>query len=139
MSDFSWSPLHSFRQLDDGNARGSDQLAILGHAVRNGNAVAQIGVRLTFPPDHAFDIAGFDEARFDKDLTCGANGFVLTCGASTNPDVLRRELNHESSSLVEDSFRSCDQASAGIGSVIGRLRKKSTPAVTIVPAMIAIP
>ena len=105
----------------------------------NGNAIAQIRVGLAFPADHAFDIAGFDEARFDKDLTCRANGFVLASGASTDPDVLRRELNHGVEFSGGGFVSIVDQARAGIGSVIGRLRKKSTPAVTTVPAMIAIP
>ena len=66
--DFSRSPLHSLRQLNDGDARRTDEFAILCHSVRNRNPVAQIGVRLAFPPDHAFDVARLDEARFDQGL-----------------------------------------------------------------------
>ena len=98
---FPRSPFDSLGQLDNGDACRTDQLPVLCHSVWDGNAVAQIGVRLPFTPDHALDVAGLDEARFHQHLTGSANGFVLVRGASTDPNVLRGELNHG----VE--FRTC--------------------------------
>ncbi len=96
MRHLSRSPLDSLGQLDDGDAGRTDQLTVLRHSVRDGNAVTQIGVRLPFSPDHALDVAGLDEARFYQHLAGSANGFVLVRGASTDPNVLRGELNHGS-------------------------------------------
>ena len=104
MRDFSRSPFDSLGQLDDGDARRADQFAILCHSVRDRNPVAQIGVRLAFPPDHAFDVTGLDEARFYQDLTGRTNGFVLIRGACTDSNVLRRELNHGSNFFGTNDF-----------------------------------
>ena len=94
MRNLTRSPFDPFGQLDHRDASRADQLAVFGHTVRNGNAITEIGVRLTFTPDHALDVTGLDAARVYQHLAGSANGFVLVRGASTESNVLCGELNH---------------------------------------------
>ena len=61
------------------------------------------------------------------DLAGSTNGFVLVGGASTDPDVLRGELNHgvefRTCFWVTNDVEEWNQAKAGMGSASGRLRK----------------
>ncbi len=62
-------PLHAVRHLQHRHARVLDQSAVLGHAVRDGDAVAEIGVGHLLAGQQAVHIAGLDEARVDEQLT----------------------------------------------------------------------
>jgi len=44
----------------------ADQLAIFGHAMRNRDSVAEVGVGLEFAPEHALNVAGRDVAAIDQ-------------------------------------------------------------------------
>ena len=92
--NLAWPPLDSLRKLNHGNSRCADQLAVLGHAVRNRDSVTEVGIGLPFATDHALDVARLDIARFYENLSGSSNGFVLVRGARTDPNVLRGELNH---------------------------------------------
>ena len=63
-------PFNAVRHLHDRDAGAMDQLAVLLHAVRNRDPVAEIGVRLLLSAKHALDVSGRDVAGFDR--TCPA-------------------------------------------------------------------
>ena len=87
-------PLDARGELRDRDGGLSNQLAVLPEAVGDGDAVAEIGVRLKLAAEHALDVGGGDVAAFDEQTPGGANRLFFILGARAEPYVPRVELNH---------------------------------------------
>lgn len=70
-------PLHACRDLEHRHAGLFDQVAVLGHPVRDGDAVAEEGVRHLLAGQQAVHVAGLDEPGIDQDLADLADGVGL--------------------------------------------------------------
>src|SRR5712691_1876668 len=87
-------PFHAVRHLDNRNTRLMNQLPVFLHAVRNGNAVAEVSVRLLFPAEHALDVARGDIAGLDQDAAGRADRFFFVFRADAKANTGRSELDH---------------------------------------------
>lgn len=54
------APGDALRELQHGDTGLADEVAGVGRAVRDGDAAAQVGVRLTFTGEHAAQVGGVD-------------------------------------------------------------------------------
>ena len=82
-------PIDAVRHLQHGDGGFLDEVAALRCAVRDGDAVAEVGVFLRFAREHAFDVFRRDFAVFSKqgrDLADGVR-FVPGSGAETDEGV----------------------------------------------------
>ena len=80
-------PLQPVRKLQHRNARLADQVAVLAHAVRNGDAVAEKRVGHGFAAQEAVDIGGIDAAGVGQQLAGSADGAFLVGGALLQTDA----------------------------------------------------
>src|SRR3954454_11405518 len=74
MRDLAGIPLDPVPHLQDGEAVATDHVAVLAHAVRDGDGMAEEGVRRLLPPAHAAGIAGLDAAGGSEELARLGNG-----------------------------------------------------------------
>jgi hypothetical protein len=66
-------PEHPLRHLQHGEPAPADQVPVLDHAMRDDDAVPEIGVRHGFPPQHALAVGGIDAAGGHQKLRRLAN------------------------------------------------------------------
>ena len=86
---FAVFPINAARHLQHGDGGFLDEVTALRCAVRDGDAVAKVGIFLGFTREHAVHIGGLDFAVFSKqgrDLADGVR-FVLGGGAETDEGV----------------------------------------------------
>ena len=69
-----------------------DQLAVFLHPMRNGDAVAEVGVCLALAAEHALDISRRDMAGVNEHLAGSPDGFFLAPGAHAEADVFGESL-----------------------------------------------
>ena len=80
-------PRDASRYLHHGDARAADQLAVLRHAMRDGDAVAEIGVGLLLAAEHAVDVARCNVAVGRQQRPDLADGVFLVPGLGAEADV----------------------------------------------------
>ena len=84
-----FAPGDALRELEHLHAGFQHQIAGIGGAVRNGDAVAQIGGRLQFALQHAVHVTGADAAGFGQGGGHLADGLLLIGGSGAQMNVLR--------------------------------------------------
>ncbi len=84
-------PVDAARDLEHRDAVPAHHVPVFAEAVRDGDAVAKIGVGDAFPVDHARGIAGIDGAGRDQELAGLADRRALVRRAGGEPDQLAIE------------------------------------------------
>lgn len=97
----SWQPGDPGGHLEDGDAGALDQRAVFRQAVRDRDALAEIGVGHLLARQHALGIAWLDAARADQQLGDLADGALFRRGLRAHLNVGGLDLQHKDS-MVSD-------------------------------------
>ena len=90
-------PGHTCRHLHNGNTRLLDQVAVLGQAVGNRDAIAEIGVGHFFPAKHTGNVTCVDVPTVHKELTGLADGLLLIYRPGLQADETLINCDHNAS------------------------------------------
>ncbi len=89
IGDLAVAPGDALRELENLHAGFQHLIAGVGGAVRNGDAIAEIGGGLQLARQHAVHVTGADAARFGQGGGHLADGLLLTVGSGAQMNVLR--------------------------------------------------
>lgn len=80
------APGDALRELQHGDAGLADEVAGVGRAVRDGDAAAQVGVRLTFTGEHAAQVGGVHVPGVGEECGDLFDGGLLAAGLRAKAD-----------------------------------------------------